>query len=106
MNRELVDRKLESLARAVQMCVDVASHILADGSRPIPDTMREQFPTLAEEGVIDPDLAEALARAVGLRNLAVHDYSAPDWIRLHAFLPDALADLRRFAGYLLDHDAT
>ncbi len=53
---------------------------------------------------------ESLARAVGLRNLAVHDYSALDWIRLHAFLPDALADLRRFAariaGYLLDHDAT
>lgn len=137
MNRELIDRKLESLARcvsriedrvpesaedlaedydaqdiiavnlerAVQMCVDIAAHILADGSRPIPETMREQFVTLAEEGVLDPDLGDALARAVGLRNLAVHDYTALDWMRLHAFLPDAIADLRRFAAQFLDREA-
>ena len=47
---------------------------------------------------------DSLARAVGLRNLAVHDYSALDWIHLHAFLPEVLAGFRRFAAQLVECD--
>ncbi len=68
------------------MCVDIASHLTAAADRPIPETMREQFPALAEEGVLEGELADAMAKAVDLRNLAVHDY-----------LPTAIADLRSFA---------
>lgn len=129
MNRDIIERKLESLARcvariterlpesaedlandydrqdiiavnlerAIQACVDIASHLTASADRPIPETMREQFPALAGEGVLERELADAMAKAVGLRNLAVHDYSALDWMQLHDYLPTAIADLRSFA---------
>lgn len=138
MNREVVDRKLESLARcvtrieeklpesaedlaedfdrqdiiavnlerAIQVCVDIASHVTAAADRPIPETMREQFPALAGEGVLEDALAQAMAKVVGLRNLAVHDYSTLDWIQLHDYLPSALADLRSFAEQISAHLAT
>lgn len=138
MNREVIDRKLESLARcvarieaklpesaedlaedydrqdiiavnlerAIQMCVDVASHLTAATDRPIPETMREQFPPLADDGVLDTELANTIAKAVGLRNLAVHDCSALDWIQLHGYLPSALADLRSFAERIDTHLGT
>ena len=94
-----------NLERAIQACVDIAAHLTAAGDRAIPGAMREQFPALVQEGVLDRDLAESMAKAVGLRNLAVHDYSAPDWVRLHDFLPAAIDDLRSFAVQISRHSA-
>jgi uncharacterized protein YutE (UPF0331/DUF86 family) len=89
-----------NLERAIQTCVDIAGHVLADRSISLPSTMSGLFRVLAEESIIDADLAGALSRAVGLRNLAVHEYQELDWKEMHGFLPAALDDLRRFADVI------
>jgi uncharacterized protein YutE (UPF0331/DUF86 family) len=95
-----------NLERAVQMCLDAATHILSDTSEAFPETMSGLFPQLARAGVIDRPVAEVMTKAVGLRNLAVHEYTELDWKKLYAYLPQALSDLRTFAGqvhaYLLE----
>ncbi|MHB1282836.1 MAG: type VII toxin-antitoxin system HepT family RNase toxin [Metallibacterium scheffleri] len=59
-----------NLTRAVQLCVDIASHWIAASGLPAPQTMGEAFARLADAGVLDAGLAQRLRGAVGFRNVA------------------------------------
>lgn len=87
-----------NLTRAVQLCVDMAAHVLADTEQPAPQTMAEAFDLLAAEGLIDDSLAARMRSAVGFRNVAVHSYQAIDWDIVHAITYDGLEDFRAFAS--------
>ena len=86
-----------NLQRAVQVCVDIASHLLADTDVPVPDTMAGTFGALAEVGSIDVGTAERMVRAVGFRNIAVHAYRELDWRIVHAIATERLDDFVEFA---------
>lgn len=94
---DLQDVLVLNLSRAVQLCVDIAAHLLSDTTQPIPRTMGETFVRLADAGLIDADLAQRLRRAVGFRNLAVHQYEVIDWTIVQALTGEPLADFDRFA---------
>ncbi len=49
-----------------------------------PQTMGGAFEALASIGLLGPQLAANLKRAVGFRNLAVYGYDAIDWRIVHA----------------------
>ncbi len=85
-----------NMERAVQLCVDIASIILANTNCRPPQTMSEGFRLLANEAIIPPELATQLTKAVGFRNLAVHAYDKIDWEIVYSLLADDLADLRSF----------
>ncbi|MDZ4165758.1 MAG: DUF86 domain-containing protein [Smithellaceae bacterium] len=63
-----------NLSRAVQICVDIGVHLIAGMETPPPDTMGQTFDVLAQEGVLSSALAANLKKAVGFRNIAVHNY--------------------------------
>ena len=86
-----------NLSRAVQLCVDIAAHCLADSNVPVPATMGEAFSSLAVGGTIDAELAGRLRRAVGFRNIAVHNYEAIDWDIVFTLAGEPLADFEAFA---------
>lgn len=86
-----------NLTRAVQLCVDMAVHVLSDTEQPAPQTMGEAFDLLAEEGVISTSLAARMRSAVGFRNIAVHNYQAVDWDIVHAITHEGLEDFQSFA---------
>ncbi len=87
-----------NLSRAVQRCVDVAAHLLADSNQPVPATMGEAFSSLVASGVIQAELAARLRRAVGFRNIAVHNYEAIDWAIVFALAGEPLSDFEQFAA--------
>lgn len=91
-----------NLTRAVQLCVDMAIHVLSDTGQPAPQTMGEAFDLLAEEGAIPVSLAQRMRAAVGFRNIAVHNYQAIDWDIVHAITHEGLEDFRAFAGRMAD----
>lgn len=64
-----------NISRAVQLSVDLASHLLADTRLPPPESMAQSFEQLVESGAIDKDVGQQLRRAVGFSNLAVHAYA-------------------------------
>ena len=68
-----------NLERAIQACVDIASHLIADFEVPPAQTMGESFACLAKQNIISDNLAERLRKAVGFRNIAVHDYQSISW---------------------------
>jgi uncharacterized protein YutE (UPF0331/DUF86 family) len=70
---------------------------VAELALPLPPDYRGVFAALVAKG-LDPDLAERLGLAAGLRNVLVHDYLDIDEDVVWAALGH-LDDLRGFAGF-------
>lgn len=85
-----------NLQRAVQLSVDAAGVIIAARGLPSPATMADSFRTLAEAGVLDRESAERLAKAVGFRNISVHEYEEIDWKIVYSIVTERLDDFRAF----------
>lgn len=86
-----------NLTRAVQLCVDIGAHLIAGMEVPPPDTMGQTFDALAKAAVIHENLAMQLKKAVGFRNIAVHNYEEIDWTIVHAIAHHHLGDFAEFA---------
>ena len=69
---------------AIQECIDIAAHWVADEGWGSPDDAAGAFDILADREVIDRSLADDLHGAVGLRNLIAHGYARHDHERMHA----------------------
>lgn len=87
-----------NISRAVQLCVDIASHIISTSPEPMPNTMGETFMTLVKLGIIEDELANRMKRSVGFRNIAVHNYEKVSWAVVHAISTEHLDDFRLFAS--------
>lgn len=85
------------LTRAVQFCVDTGAHLISGLDAHAPGTMGETFDTLATAGILYAPLTQRLRKAVGFRNIAVHNYEAINWHVVHAIATDHLADFTDFA---------
>ena len=86
-----------NLTRAVQLCVDIGAHLIAGTEAPPPDTMGLTFDALAQSGIIHANLATRLKKAVGFRNIAVHNYDEIDWTIVHVIARHHLGDFTEFA---------
>lgn len=89
-----------NLQRSVQICVDIANHILLDYESAVPSTMAESFKYLAQSNVISMENAQNLARAVGFRNIAVRQYEDIDCNIIYAIITEHLADFTEFAKFI------
>ncbi|MFP5520387.1 MAG: type VII toxin-antitoxin system HepT family RNase toxin [Bdellovibrionia bacterium] len=101
-NFDLQDIISINLERAVQVSVDLASHLLAESGGKPPSTMAETFILLANENKISLNVAESLVKAVGLRNLLVHEYSKIDWDIVAKVANEHLDTFRKFAKEVLN----
>jgi uncharacterized protein YutE (UPF0331/DUF86 family) len=81
---------------ALQHCLAVTTHWLADARLDVPAAAREAFLALGDRKVLDAGLARRLAAASGLRNLIAHRYGVLDWKRIHAVAATELGDLLQF----------
>ena len=94
---DLQDVLVLNISRAVQLCVDLASHLISDLRLPPPDTMGEAFDRLLQAGILDPGLALRMKKSVGFRNIAVHAYDQIDWGIVFAIASRHLQDFKDFA---------
>lgn len=75
-----------NLSRAVQISVDIGAHLIAGMEVPPPDTMGQTFDLLAQEGLLNNELASSLKKAVGFRNIAVHNYESINWVIVYSIV--------------------
>jgi len=59
------------------------------------------FDELSSAGIIDKELAEAMRRAVGFRNIAVHNYEEINWAIVYAIAREKLTDFKQFVQQIL-----
>lgn len=94
---DLQDIVALNLSRAIQICVDIGAHIVASLDVPAPGTMGQTFELLSQTGLINTELASRLKKAVGFRNIAVHNYEKINWNIVHSIVKDHLIDFTEFA---------
>lgn len=63
---------------AIEAAIDTAQHVCASEGWGAPDTNADAFRALGRAGLLDRDLAEAMAATSGFRNVLVHGYAAVD----------------------------
>ncbi len=90
-----------NLTRAVQICIDIGAHLISETNLAPPDTMGQTFDVLSQAGMISVDLAERMKKAVGFRNIAVHNYDAINWAIVHSIATLRLPDFAQFAREIL-----
>jgi uncharacterized protein YutE (UPF0331/DUF86 family) len=81
---------------AIQECIDLAVHWVADEGWGPPDDAGATFFILADHQAIDRDLARRLRDATGLRNRIAHGYATVDHELIQSEHEDGIAALRRF----------
>ena len=96
-NYDLQDVIALNLERAVQVCVDIAAHVISETEVPPPSTMAESFARLAELQVLPPQLADSLQKAVAFRNILVHNYTDINWDIVADIVTHRLTDFVQFA---------
>jgi uncharacterized protein YutE (UPF0331/DUF86 family) len=77
----------------VNLAVDVNLYLVAERTGGTPDSYRQSFLELGRLRILDPGLAQRLARSAQLRNILVHEYDFDaDVTTFHGsargFLPD------------------
>jgi uncharacterized protein YutE (UPF0331/DUF86 family) len=89
-----------AVIEAVEAAVQIGLILLREtGARPA--SFGEVFQMLGERGIIPRDLAAAMRRFAGLRNLLVHRYWEVDDARLYRELKEGgLETLRRFLRHV------
>ena len=87
---------------ALQECLALATHWLADAGWSVPTSYGDVFRALADHGVLGHDLAGRLVSAAGFRNLVAHQYGVIDTDRLYAIASTDPSDLIEFCRVLAD----
>jgi len=100
---DLQDILVLNLTRAVQLSVDIGSHIISGADRAAPQTMGQVFTLLQEIDVISAPTCDRLKKAVGFRNVAIHQYEAINWEIVYAVCEHSIADFRQFALEISRH---
>ena len=95
-----IDRQesiLFNMQIAIQNCTDIAAHIISEEGLGVPGSTSEMFYLLEENGYLDGELTGKMVKAVGLRNLIVHEYSK---IELEQIFQLAKKDIDDLNDYL------
>ena len=90
------DLALFYLFLAIEECIDLAAHWVADAGWAPPDDAGSTFDVLAQQGVINQRAADTLRAAVGLRNRIAHGYAMLDYRRVQTEAREGVPVLRAF----------
>ena len=89
-----------NLLRACEAAIDLAMHRVAQGRFGIPQTSRDSFQLLAQNGILSHASATAMKHMVGFRNIAVHNYQNIQLPILQAIVEKHLVDFESYLGEL------
>ena len=95
----IVERKLEI---AIQLCLDLGSHIISERNLPYPETFKDVFRLLGAEKILSLDLAEKLEMMASFRNVLVHEYVRVDARKVYQVLQKDLKDIEDFLNEIVN----
>ena len=89
------------LQTAIEACMDVAQHICAASGWGVPNDNGQAMTILMQHRVIEASVEQAMRKAIGLRNVLVHEYVGVDDSIVLARIED-LSDIDDFASQVAD----
>lgn len=107
-NRDIQHLLNHRLHLAVEICIDIAMHIVSALELPGRDKAADAIILLGENKIISQKLADKFQKAPKLRNLLIHGYAKIDYRSLYRDYKDDLSQIKQFAGeirnYLEKHE--
>ena len=100
-NSDHQDIILFNIQLAIQNCIDIAAHIISDEDMGIAGSTNEIFYILEENGYLTRDITEKMVKAVGFRNLIVHEYVNLELKRVYEISKKDITDLEVFLKQIL-----
>ena len=94
---------LHNLQLAIQGCIDIGAHILADQGWGVAGSVNETFYILQDMNVIPPELSEKMVAMVGFRNILVHEYETINFEIVHNIIGNRLTDIEKFLLAVVHH---
>ena len=73
--QRVIERTLQMM---VEICIDIAGHIISDKRYRVPISYADSFSVLAENKIVDNNLSQSLEKMAKFRNVVVHDYDRID----------------------------
>ncbi len=95
------DSIILNIQRACEACIDLAMHMISEKKLGLPQSTRDAFDILEQNGIIDTVLAGRLKMMVGFRNIAVYEYQKLDLVIVRKIIDTHLADLLEFSRIML-----
>ncbi len=97
--QRIVERTLQM---AIEVCVDISNHIIADKGFRVPTTYADGFRILKENQILGDDLCQSLIHMCKFRNILVHEYDKVDPSIIVSILQNHLKDFGRYKSILLE----
>jgi uncharacterized protein YutE (UPF0331/DUF86 family) len=94
-----IDRQesiLFNIQMAVQNCIDIAAHIISENGLGVPGSTTEMFYLLEKHGYLNHDLTGRMVKAVGFRNLIVHEYGKIELEQVYEIAQNDITDLNEY----------
>ncbi len=91
--QRIVERSLQIM---LEICADIANHIVSDEGLRAPTSYADTFAVLGEAGAIDTEIEQRLREMVKFRNILVHGYDKIDEAIVVDILHEHLSD---FSAY-------
>ena len=73
--QRIVERTLQMM---VEICADVASHLVSASDLRVGTSVADAFRSLGEAAILPPELTPRMTAMAGFRNILVHQYEAVD----------------------------
>lgn len=90
------------LQRAVEACIDIANHLIAQNRWATPKSASQAFEVLREQEIFGEDFTDTLIAMVGFRNVAVHAYGTLDSKIIRGIVENHLDDLHAFSRRIVE----
>ena len=88
---------------AINMMIDIATHIVVDNNMGSPETLGEAFNILNKEKYLNDEQTKVYRNMVGLRNILSHEYINIDKKIIYSILKNNLIDIKKFVIFVNDN---
>jgi uncharacterized protein YutE (UPF0331/DUF86 family) len=96
--QRIVERTLQMM---IEICADIAGHIISDKGYRVPTTYADTFRVLCENNILSKELSEGMEKMAKFRNVIVHHYDKVDTEIVIGILRNDLKDFVAFKDAIL-----
>jgi uncharacterized protein YutE (UPF0331/DUF86 family) len=97
--QRIIDRTLQLM---IELCMDIANHIISDKQLPVPTSYANAFETLQQAGLISRQLMEITTNMAKFRNILVHQYADVNATTVVSILHSHLVDFILFRDEIVE----
>lgn len=96
--QRIIERTLQIL---IEICMDIANHIISDRNMRLPTGYADTFKVLMENNVISKELCNTMEKMAKFRNIIVHQYEGIDSAIVVSILQKTMGDFEKYKKAVL-----